>query len=57
MIRRLLAKPYAFCAAFRWSELECGCAFTVFGPRRMLTCKSHVHATEWIAGQLTGGRR
>lgn len=54
MIRRALGE---FWMAFRWSETECGCAFTVFGPRRVRTCTVHAHATEWIAGQLAGGRR
>jgi len=54
VIRRALSD---FWTAFRWSELDCGCAFTVLGPRRVRTCTVHSHATAWIAGQLAGDRR
>ena len=49
MIRRVLAAIRNLWEGSRWVTIECGCRFTVTGPREIRTCLTH----EWGQDVLT----
>ena len=52
MIRRAWAAFRNLWEGSRWVTIECGCQFTVTGPREIRPCLGHEWAQDVIALQL-----